>query len=57
VIDRRVLADGNFVIDLAGPGAPPGLSELLDDLESVLDGESAVRVTWIEQQQVERQGG
>lgn len=57
VIDRRVLADGNFVIDLAGPGAPPGLSELLDDLESVVDGESAVRVTWIEQQQVERQGG
>ena len=57
MIDRRVLADGNFVIDLAGPGAPPGLSELLDDLESVLDGESAVRVTWIEQQQVERQGG
>ena len=57
VIERRVLDDGTFVFDLAGPGRPPELDQLLGDLETAVGGDSAVRITWIAQQAVEGRGG
>jgi uncharacterized hydrophobic protein (TIGR00271 family) len=56
VIDRRVLDASTFVFDLAGPGRPPELRDLLTDLERAAGDDTTVRVTWIEQQQVQRGG-
>jgi uncharacterized membrane protein len=56
VLDRRVLTDGTFVFDLVGPGRPPGLQELVEDLEEVVTEGSEVRVTWIDQEQVTTRG-
>ena len=57
VVGRRVLADGTNVFDLAGPGRPPGLEALVDDLEDAVADGAEVRVTWVDQQQVTGGGG
>lgn len=57
VVGRRVLADGTNVFDLAGPGRPPGLDDLVDDLEDAVADGAEVRVTWVDQQQVTGGGG
>jgi uncharacterized hydrophobic protein (TIGR00271 family) len=52
VVDQRVETDGTIVVDLAGPGPPPDLDELVDDLRAALDRDVTLRVRWIEQQQL-----
>jgi uncharacterized hydrophobic protein (TIGR00271 family) len=52
VIDQRVKSDGTLVVDLAGPGRPPELDALVDDLRAALGDDVPLQVHWIEQQQV-----
>jgi hypothetical protein len=52
VVDQRVKTNGTIVVDLAGPGRPPRLDVLLDDLRSDLGDAITVQVNWVEQQQV-----
>lgn len=52
VLDVRTRADGTLVIDLAGPGEPPGLEQLLEDLREPVGPETTIEVTWIPQQRV-----
>jgi uncharacterized hydrophobic protein (TIGR00271 family) len=51
VVSQGKGGDNTLVVDLAGPGDPPGLDDLLDDLRAELSEELELRVTWIEQQQ------
>jgi hypothetical protein len=52
VVDQRVQSDGTLVVDLAGPGPPPGLDSLVDDLHAALGDDVTLQVHWIEQQQI-----
>jgi uncharacterized hydrophobic protein (TIGR00271 family) len=57
VVGRRLLGDGTYVFDLAGPGRPPELEALVDDLEDAVADGAEVRVTWVDQEQVTGGGG
>jgi uncharacterized hydrophobic protein (TIGR00271 family) len=52
VIDQRVQSDGTLVVDLAGPGPPPDLDALVDELRAALGDDVTLQVHWIEQQQI-----
>jgi uncharacterized hydrophobic protein (TIGR00271 family) len=57
VLDIRTTGSGTIVVDLAGPARPPELAQLLDELRDTDRGETEVRVTWVEQEQVTIRGG
>jgi uncharacterized hydrophobic protein (TIGR00271 family) len=52
LLDTRTPADGTIVVDLVGPGRPPGLSALMNDLRDAAESGTEIRVTWVEQDQV-----
>lgn len=56
LLDTRTPADGTIVIDLVGPGRPPGLAALLRQLREAGGSGADIRVTWVEQQQVSVSG-
>lgn len=52
VVDQRVQSDGTLIVDLTGPGQPPQLDALVDDLRAALGDDVTLQVHWVEQQQI-----
>jgi len=57
VVGTRTTSDGTTIVDLAGPGEPPELDQLLADLDEITRGDNEVRVTWVRQEQASVGGG
>jgi hypothetical protein len=45
-----------LIIDLAGPGEPPGLDQLVGSLREPVGEDTSITVTWIPQERVVIQG-